>query len=262
MSIQPIFGAPALLIKSSENILVIADIHLGIEHEFQMSGIKIKSQTEEIRNKILDLIGDYRIDRLILLGDIKHNIPAIPKQEMKEIPGFLESLAKYTRVEILPGNHDGRIDKLVPENIEIRDRRGIMIKNDEKIGLLHGHTWPKPNLLDSDILIIGHNHPKIKFKDELGGISNESAWIRSKVDKKILMHSFIQKKKEKYVSVRLEEVMIMPAFNPLVGGISFNTINQDELLGPILRSGCVKLHDGDVYLLDGTFLGKVRNLRV
>ncbi|MFQ6051019.1 MAG: metallophosphoesterase [Candidatus Hydrothermarchaeota archaeon] len=258
MFIQPVFGNPALIIKSSENILVIADIHLGIEHEFRMGGLKIKSQTEELKNKIIDLINDFKIERLILLGDIKHNIPTIPKQEIREIPSFLEALTSFTKVEILPGNHDGGIDKLTPPGVEIRDRRGIMI--DEKIGLLHGQTWPKPELFESEILIIGHNHPKIKFKDELGGSSKEPAWIRSKVDRKILMQSYPQKRREEYFSVRLEEVMIMPAFNPLVGGIYFNKINQEELLGPILRAGCLKLNEADVYLLDGTYLGKVNNL--
>ena len=34
-----------------------------------------------------------------------------------------------------------------------------------------------------------------------------------------------------------------------------------KLIGPILRSGCVDLDNSEIYLLDGTYLGKLSHLK-
>jgi len=53
----------------------------------------------------------------------------------------------------------------------------------------------------------------------------------------------------------------MPAFNELCGGVPFNESTQEELLGPVFSSGGIKLEASEVYLLDGTRLGLLRNIR-
>jgi hypothetical protein len=55
--------------------------------------------------------------------------------------------------------------------------------------------------------------------------------------------------------------MVMPAFGELIGGASVNRRIPEELLGPMFKAGAVALDDAEVYLLDGTFLGAVANLR-
>jgi metallophosphoesterase superfamily enzyme len=70
------------------------------------------------------------------------------------------------------------------------------------------------------------------------------------------------------VNVRLKasELFIMPHFNEFLGGRPFNRSGGDrhprsiEYLGPVLRSGSVDF-DNETYLLDGTFLGTVRQLK-
>jgi hypothetical protein len=37
--------------------------------------------------------------------------------------------------------------------------------------------------------------------------------------------------------------------------------NLKEYLGPLLQSGAVELDQGEAYLFDGTFLGKIEQLR-
>ena len=53
----------------------------------------------------------------------------------------------------------------------------------------------------------------------------------------------------------------MPAFNELCGGVAFNESVRDDLLGPIFSSGAVELDNSEIYLLDGTFLGILKNIR-
>jgi metallophosphoesterase superfamily enzyme len=57
------------------------------------------------------------------------------------------------------------------------------------------------------------------------------------------------------------QMVIMPTFNDLMGGLPVNAEAPKTLLGPLFRSGTVDVEDFDVYLLDGTPLGRVEFLR-
>jgi metallophosphoesterase superfamily enzyme len=57
------------------------------------------------------------------------------------------------------------------------------------------------------------------------------------------------------------EVFIMPAFNELCGGVPFNESTKEDLLGPVFSSGAIELENAEVYLLDGTRLGLLKNIR-
>jgi metallophosphoesterase superfamily enzyme len=57
------------------------------------------------------------------------------------------------------------------------------------------------------------------------------------------------------------ELFIMPAFNELCGGLPFNEYIQEDLLGPVFVSGGVELDNAEIYLLDGTRLGLIKNIR-
>ena len=51
---------------------------------------------------------------LVILGDIKHNIPAIAMQEKYDVPNFFEELApEFQKIVLIKGNHDGRIELMV-----------------------------------------------------------------------------------------------------------------------------------------------------
>jgi len=52
----------------------------------------------------------------------------------------------------------------------------------------------------------------------------------------------------------------MPAFNDLLGGIPFNVKSKNELLGPVVRSDGVLLEKAEIFLLDGTYLGTLKEL--
>jgi hypothetical protein len=59
----------------------------------------------------------------------------------------------------------------------------------------------------------------------------------------------------------------MPSFNDFLGGRPINEKNlgkdqkSSAFIGPILRSKSVNIDDSEVYMLDGTFLGTVNQLR-
>ena len=61
--------------------------------------------------------------------------------------------------------------------------------------------------------------------------------------------------------IRPPQMVIMPTFNDLMGGLPVNADTPKSLLGPLFRSGAVDVGEFDVYLLDGAFLGKISFLR-
>lgn len=272
--IYPITPWPGLVIKQGDSkILVITDLHLGFEYGLLAMGITLPSQTLKIQSKLLNIIKETQPSRLILLGDIKHSISNISLQEWKELPDFFESIQEHVNtIEVIPGNHDGNLTPLTPRSTKILATRGVVIEGEERVGLFHGHTWPGSELLDVDYLVMGHNHPVIRFEDNFGYRTVRRAWIKTSLDlEKLRQSSSLYNKpktKEAPPRDRLEEapskvgrLIVIPAFNDMLGGLQMNSKPSSKLLGPLLRSGCVDIDGAEAYLLDGSFLGTIAHLR-
>jgi putative SbcD/Mre11-related phosphoesterase len=252
MTATPILNEPALVVENSIRVLVIADVHLGIEWELYHRGFSIPSQVEKRKKRMIDHINLVKPDRIVLLGDIKHNVPRTSWQEKKEVPDFLKTLAAYAPVDIVPGNHDGDIEELISENVSIHGTRGFML---DGVGYFHGHTWPDMELLSTEQVVMSHNHPTVRLKDTLGHAVSEKVWIKTR---------FIQKAIKRYFGDIIwtdPEVIIMPAFNELCGGIPFNESIHEDLLGPVFANHAIELEKASVFLLDGTNLGMIGNIK-
>lgn len=256
MSVTPIYGTRALRIQSGDQkLLVVGDLHLGITTELAEQGIELPSQIPRTRERILNLIKEEEPDRLIFLGDVKHNVPITSWQEWRDLPDFFSQLNEYAPIEILPGNHDGDIEGLVPRDVIIHDSRGIIV-DDVRVGLMHGHTWPNPKLVKTETIVTGHNHPIIEFRDKLGARITEPAWVKARINPEKFPEEL-----RKEIIEEGPELLVIPAFNKLIGGAPINRGMPEELLGPLFKAGAVQLDEAEVYLLDGTFLGELKNLK-
>jgi hypothetical protein len=232
---------PALLIGKT---LVVADLHIGIEYEIFQSGITIPSQVEKLEKRIDNLLKQTKANHLVILGDVKHQVPNISWQEYKEIPKFLEHFSKI-KVSIVKGNHDGQIQRLAPKGVDIYEPSGFKIND---VLLTHGHAWPNKDDLNAKYLVMGHVHPAAEFLTE-NFRSVEPCWLKCKVD---------NKKFE--IKTKFKQGIIMPSFNHLIGGMAFNS-KDFEPLGPLLKNEVLKWKEAEVYLLDGTFLGSLNKLK-
>lgn len=249
--IKFITGKPALLVGKS---LVIADLHLGIEREFHNSGIKFPSQTEKVRDRIDDLIEETEPEMLIMLGDVKHKVPGISLQEVREIPKFLRHFSERLEVGIVPGNHDAGIGDFAPKAVKIHPATGLRL---DGVFLNHGHTWPDPVFMQCGTIVLGHQHPLVEFKDKLMYRFVEPVWIRGRLSRGRIEARY------KTVPKSLPSVVIMPAFNEIAGGIAINSSPRgrpaEDVLGPLMRS--VDKKTVSAHMLDGTCLGKLKDLR-
>lgn len=232
--------------------LVIADLHLGVERDFRRSGIKMPSAMGKMIGSLEETVRETDPERLVVLGDIKHEVPGTSFQELREIPEFFGHFSDMTEVHVVLGNHDGGVGKLLPKNVEVHRTAGFSA---DGIYFTHGHTWPDPSFLKCSHVIAGHRHPVIEFRDKLGYRFLEQVWIRGKLDAK--------KMSRKYGGAGAPEVIIMPSFNPLIkGGHPLNRDADEHFrkeMGPLINS--ISIKNSGLYLLDGTYLGMLSEVK-
>ena len=245
LSLQPIHQTPALYIQEKK-MLVLADLHIGIENELQDQGLHVSSQLPQMWFMIKKICAEYHPKDIVLLGDIKHSIPQTPFHEKKQLRRFFSDLQKVATVHIIPGNHDGNIKWYLSDDIILHESDGAIF---DSISFLHGHRWPKESILQSSYLLMGHTHPTVMLKDRLKYETYETCWVKTRLD--------LEKTKERYAQFNPTlEIIILPAFNPLCGGLA---VNKDGIMGPM--NHIIDPDKSKFYLLDGSYLGSIQNLQ-
>lgn len=277
--LTPLQPYPALLIQNkNRRVLVVADLHIGWEVALAQEGVYIPSQTPKIMKKLQKIVKKVRPTCLIFLGDVKHTVAKVELEEWRDIPHLFETLEKSVpNIHVVPGNHDGNLEPLLSENVALLPTTGVKIGD---IGLFHGHAWPAPELLECRTLVMGHIHPTVAFRDPLGYRITTQVWVKAQCDKTSLAKSVLKALnmggKEKptetlrthfNITPKTSQLLITPCFNEFLGGRPVNRTDMNkrgryrEFVGPILRSKGVYLDKAEIYLLDGTFLGTVAQLK-
>jgi putative SbcD/Mre11-related phosphoesterase len=241
---QQIPEIPALYLKKNQ-MLVVADLHIGIENELREFGVHATSQIQTMKKRIFNVCEKNQISDIMMLGDVKHTIPSTPFNEKKELYNFLDELYTYGNLHIIPGNHDGGIKNLIPTHVKVHSSAGITI---DDIGFIHGHRWPNEDIMDASFLLMGHTHPTVMLKDRLGFKTYEPCWLKCPTKKTILQ--------ERYPAAKNNlSVVIFPAFNQLCGGLA---VNEEGIIGPM--SSLLDIEQSEVFLLEGTNLGTINSL--
>ena len=277
-NIQPVPPYPAVILQENSNrALVVSDLHLGWERLLSQRGVHVPSQTPKIKQMLLKLIKETKPTFLIGLGDVKDAITKVSMEEWKDIPEFFEAIQeKVANTQVVLGNHDGNLEPLLPETVKIIAASGTRFG---EVGLFHGHAWPAPELLQSRSLITGHVHPTVAIRDPMGLRMTQQVFVKAPCNSEKLAKSLLKYlgtkvevdvlgvfKKQYKMKVEVSQLFILPSFNQFLGGRPINKRKRakkrdDGYIGPILRSGCVNMNGAEVYLLDGTFLGTVEQLK-
>lgn len=235
-----LYNAPAILYKGA---VIVGDTHFGMEQRLRRKGIYDDQFSARQYERLKALIMENKAKRLILLGDVKDDITMLDART----EGILAKLSMLCEVTIVRGNHDGGIEHC--GNALVVGPDGFAFG---KLGLLHGHSWPAPELMLCDYLVMGHQHPLIAQTDAFGKRRTEPAWMIAPCDADALAKRY--EKFNKKISL-----IMMPAFNPMSGSVV--NIDEKERLGPILNNKLFKLNDAIVFRLDGTCLGKLETIR-
>jgi len=277
-ALKPIGSEPALLLRhGDERVVVIGDLHIGWEVTLAQQGIHIPSQTDKMLSRLKVIIEVEKPTKLLILGDVKHSVTAAELEEWRDVPEFFEALLKLVpSIQVILGNHDGNLEPLTPSQVELTPPTGVALWR--RFGLFHGHAWPAPDILGCKTLILGHLHPAVTLRDALGYRLTRPAWVTAPCDPTRLVGGTLKaagvhgKGDAKLLFERFgvrplaKKCVFVPPFNDFLGGRPVNSKRIEEKhagegLGPILRSGGVDLEDAEVHLLDGTYLGHVKQLQ-
>ncbi len=151
------------LYLKNEKILILADVHIGFEEYLNNLGILVpRFQVKELEKRFEKAVKGIEIKKIIINGDLKHEFGTISKQEWIDTLRFLDFLKNFCReIILLKGNHDTILGP-------IARKKGLSILNHyfvNDVYIVHGHEIPNDkNFKDAKIVIIGHEHPAISFK--------------------------------------------------------------------------------------------------
>jgi putative SbcD/Mre11-related phosphoesterase len=167
---------------------IIADTHIGFDVFFGERGANFPLlQKDEVIKRALNIIDKYKINNLIINGDIKHNFKPYPR-EIKFLKEFVEFLKEHVEVILIKGNHDTFISSVgyeIFDYFELGDY--IIFHGDRELNI-------DKDLLKERFWILGHEHPSIKLRDDVGAILKFPVYLLNK----------------RYI--------VLPAFNPLSPG--------------------------------------------
>ena len=219
----------ALLIKK-EKILIISDLHIGLEEAYNKDGILIpRFQFPEIIKHLNKIFSRIKPKITVINGDLKHEFGIISQQEWSYVLKLLDYLIeKNQEIILIKGNHDTVLGP-------IADKREIKILNfynpNKNITITHGHKILK-NL--NKTIIIGNEHPAISFRE---------------------------RKYEKYKCFLLgkyknHKIIVLPSFNFITEGTD---ITKEKTISPYLKQD---LKDFEVFVVEDKIykFGKIKDV--
>jgi len=245
MNLEFIGDGPALVVTGEERHLVVADLHFGIEADLALHGLHFRSRSRARMERLLSIVDRYDPDVLVLLGDVKHSIPSITRQEYYELPRILATLRDRVPLRVFPGNHDIGIERYL-RPAEICAKEGAVL---DGVGYLHGHMYPSPALA-GHLMIIGHHHPLLSLRDHVGCALRSPAYLRTEVDTKALG---MADDKEGVTPTR---VLFMPAFNEIAGYDIMHITRKP--FSPLSRN--MVQDTTEIILADGTYIGSLQSV--
>jgi len=173
MSNIEFIGKSLLIENDNEKVLVLGDLHLGFEEVLREGGVmlpfNIFKEVISDFDRIFEKVG--KVDRVILLGDLKHEFGRISMDERKEIGEMFNYLRRKSKeVVLIKGNHDAIIEPIVKDLERVELVNYFLMGS---MGFLHGdRDFPEIHDKKIKMWIVGHAHPAITLYEE-GGSKKE-----------------------------------------------------------------------------------------
>lgn len=145
-----------------EKTVLVTDFHLGYESVLREDGISLPAfQKEKLLDRLANIKNRYDPDSLIVLGDFKHNFGRIGSQEFKELLDIMDYLMEDSSLIMIKGNHDNYLENYTNmKGVPLYEEKIVL----DGMTLTHGHL----DVRCKGLLIMGHEHPAIEIKDEVG----------------------------------------------------------------------------------------------
>lgn len=239
MKVRPLHPHAALLVEDDRRYVVVSDLHIGLESELGARGITIKSTlVSEMQEELMSILQKESTDALVLLGDIKHSVGSISKQEWDDVPAFFKALTEKADVYLVPGNHDGNIRHLVPDSVNVAASKGMVIGDTL---FVHGHSMPSDVRSHIGRIVMGHVHPVFLKKGNV--VNGQPVWLYMRAKKEAL-----------FAEAGLIDIIVVPSFNKYLysSGERYRK-SISPITSRIMQAGAVE--KCMVVTLDGSIVG-------
>ena len=188
--------------------LIVSDFQIGYEESLNKQGILIpRFQYQDIIKRLNLIFKEVKPEKIVVNGDLKHEFGNISEQEWRHVLKLIDYLSnKCKELILIKGNHDLVLGP-------IAKKRNIEVKEYYKLGdisILHGDKIIKETL-SSKILVIGHEHPAVSFRDVR--TEKYKCFLKGKWKNKILI--------------------IQPSFNLINEG---SDVLKEKMLSPFLQN--------------------------
>jgi uncharacterized protein len=206
-------GMPVAFIKSI-NSIVASDFHLGYEGAMTKSGVFVpKVNLNSIIETLGKAISSTGADRLIIVGDLKHDFSDIEADEFNELHDLMTFLKQKKVAPVLvKGNHDNFVERYrEPFNLLVYGKEADI----NNYLFFHGDELPKIPSKNPRMLIMGQEHPAISITNTVG--------------KREKLRCFLYGKYERL------PLLVLPAMGYFSTGTDVNTRSKHEPLSPILK---------------------------
>ena len=189
------------LFLSNERALVISDLHLGFEGALAEQGVSIpRFQRRVILERLGKMLDRGKAEKVIIAGDFKHEFSKNLVDEWVEVKQVLRFLKDRVTPVLVRGNHDNYLATILGDlNLPLHARADVggytIVHGHEEVSTLHP-------------IVMGHEHPAVKLKDELGAVVSVPAFLVT------------------------DRLIVLPAFSPLALGVD---VSSYPYLSPILN---------------------------
>ena len=196
------FRDRAVYLAATET-LVLSDLHLGRAATSTVDAPLAEST--EIHDRLVSLMTSFEPQRVVFAGDVLHSFSTVPDGVDRAVETLYEACVdRGCDVVAIKGNHDQQLEAVWPDAVESAHSL------DDGTVICHGHAEPE---LRGERYLIGHDHPAIRIE----GVKRPCFCVDP-------------------TGYRNRELVVLPAFTRLAGGVELNRLRADALQSPLISS--------------------------
>jgi len=189
------FRDRAVYLPATET-LVLADLHLGREAVSNVAAPL--GERSDLLDRLAALRSTFKPTTIVFAGDLLHSFSSVPTAVEETVDDlYTQCVDDGVDVVAIEGNHDQQLETVWPTSVE------PAVKLDDGTVVCHGHEEPG---LRGERYLIGHDHPAISIE----GVKRPCLCVDP-------------------TGYRGKELVVLPAFTRLAGGVELNRLRADAL---------------------------------
>lgn len=196
------FADRAVYLADTDTV-VVADLHFGRGNSSRVEAPI--DATESIRRRVSTLLGRFNPETIVFAGDLLHSFDRLPAVAVDAIEGLWDNCTDAGVDPVaVAGNHDSRLAECWPGTVDdtVTLADGTVV--------CHGHTLPEQR---GHRYVVGHAHPAITIE----GVKRPCYLFGED-------------------AYRGGELVMLPAFTTLAGGVDLAGRRASDLPSPLISS--------------------------